>query len=245
MREFIKRRLSRGLVFALRQLSDEISCMRRHRTGVRNAVRFVHRSPLRLNLGSGDHPKPDWVNVDLFAPVADLRLDLREPLPFPDQSVACIHCEHFFEHLEYPNVWDSMGKELELPGLRSEALNLLRECHRVLVPGGRLDVIVPDAGRKLLQYAKLHEGGLPVPETWFRPKWATTPMHGINYMFRQGREHKYAYDEETLIAIVAAVGFIDVRRRPYDPARDAPDHNIGSLCITSRRAGNSPEALAT
>lgn len=235
MREMIKRRLSRGLVFALRQLRDEISCMRRHRAGVRGAKLYLNRSPFQLNLGSGNHPKPGWVNVDLFAAVADLRLDLRESLPFPDNSVSGIHCEHFFEHLEYPSVADAMGQELEPPGLQSEALGFLRECHRVLVPGGRLDIIVPDAGRKLLQYAKLQEGGLPMPDTWFRPRWANTPMHGINYMFRQGREHKYAYDEETLIATIAAAGFINVRRRPYDPASDAPDHHIGSLCVFGQK----------
>jgi predicted SAM-dependent methyltransferase len=209
--------------------------MWRHRAGVRHAKLYLDRSPLKLNLGSGNHPKAGWVNVDLFAAVADLRLDLRETLPFPDHSVSCIHCEHFFEHLEYPNLWDAMGKELEPPGLQSEALGFLRECHRILAPGGTLDIIVPDAGGKLLQYAQLDAGG-PVPDRWFRPRWADTPMHGINYMFRQGREHKYAYDEETLVGIIASVGFTQVRRRPFDPTSDAPDHHIGSLCVV----GNKP-----
>jgi hypothetical protein len=45
------------------------------------------------NLGSGFHPKIDWVNVDLIDE-ADLQLDLRERLPFDDGSVSDIYSEH-------------------------------------------------------------------------------------------------------------------------------------------------------
>jgi hypothetical protein len=43
-------------------------------------------------------------------------------------------------------------------------------------------------------------------------------------VFRQGREHKYAYDEETLRAVLRAAGFEDVE-----------NHEIGSLCMLGRR----------
>jgi hypothetical protein len=105
-------------------------------------------------------------------------------------------------------------------------------CHR---PGGTLDIVVPDAGRKVLPYHKRHDGGFPMADTWWGPKWANTPMHRINYMFRQGREHKYAYDEETLIPIIRNVGFAEVLRREYDPGMDAPDHDVGSLCVVARK----------
>jgi predicted SAM-dependent methyltransferase len=236
MREFVKRQLPRGLIFALKQLRNELSVMARHRRSVKKVPRYAANGPLRLNLASGNRPKSArWVNVDLFAAHADLRLDLREPLPFADNSVSYIHCEHFFEHLEYPNVWDAMGTQLEPPGLPSEALSFLRECRRVLAPGGTLDIGVPDAGRELTQYPTRHEGGFPMNDHWWGPKWADTPMHRINYLFRQGREHKYAYDEETLIPLIAGMGFADVRRRPFDPAMDAPDHDIGSLYVVATK----------
>ena len=242
LRDAVKRRLPRGLIFALRQLGNEFSVVWRHRRSVREASRFLGNGPLRLNLASGNRPKSDgWINVDLFADEADLRLDLREPLPFPDNSVSYIYCEHFFEHLEYPNVWDSMGTQVEPEGLQSEALGFLRECRRVLVPGGTLDIVVPDAGRKLMQYHTRHDGGFPMAGTWWGPKWADTPMHRINYLFRQGREHKFAYDEETLVPVIAGMGFTDVRRRDYDTTMDAPDHDIGSLCVIARKPVATPK----
>jgi hypothetical protein len=60
-------------------------------------------------------------------------------------------------------------------------------------------------------------------------------MHVVNYVFRQGREHKYAYDEETLRAVLLAAGFEDVRRRPFNQATDAENHVIGSLCMLARK----------
>jgi len=53
---------------------------------------------------------------------------------------------------------------------------------------------------------------------WWGPKWCDTPMHCVNYLFRQGREHKYAYDEETLHRVLhAAQGVappaVEIQRR--------------------------------
>jgi hypothetical protein len=45
--------------------------------------------PCKLHFGGGDNLKAGWVNVDLHAS-ADLRLDVREPLPFPGNSVTMI-----------------------------------------------------------------------------------------------------------------------------------------------------------
>jgi hypothetical protein len=60
-------------------------------------------------------------------------------------------------------------------------------------------------------------------------------MHCVNYVFRQGREHKYAYDEQTLARVLESAGFAEVVRRPFDPARDAANHEIGSLCMIATK----------
>jgi predicted SAM-dependent methyltransferase len=234
-RRLVRARLSRSLRFALRQAALELRVQRLHRASCRDARRLERGGdPLRLNLASGHHPKPGWINVDLFAPAADLRLDLREPLPFSDNAVAYIYAEHFFEHLEYPNVFTSLGWDLETPESPSEALGFLRECRRVLMPGGVLDVVVPDAEGMIGEYVGRHQVEFPM-HPWWGPKWCDTPMHCVNYLFRQGREHKYAYDEETLVRVLESTGFVQVTRRAFDPTRDAPNHDVGSLCVTASK----------
>ena len=199
------------------------------------ARRFNGQKGLRLNLGSGYHPKPGWVNVDLLAPTADLCLDLRERLPFADQTAELIYCEHFFEHLSYPNLDDAQAREVEPPGHESEALLFLRECQRVLAPGGTLHLVVPDVEGIIQEYVDRLR--IPFPhDRWWGPKWCDTPLHCINYVFRQGTEHKYAYDDETLQLVLRRAGFVHVRRREFDPSMDADNHRIGSLCVVAQKS---------
>jgi predicted SAM-dependent methyltransferase len=235
-KSFIKARIPRPLIFAVQQVALEIQIARLHKQAVRQAAGLGERPPFRLNLASGERPKEKWLNVDLFAPVADLRLDLRRPLPFRDNAADYIYVEHFFEHLDYPNVMDSTGWEHEAVGRPSEALQFLRECRRVLTPGGVLDVVVPDTEGMIGVYVARHE--VPEPGVpWWGPAWCDTAMHQVNYLFRQGRQHKYAYDEETLAKVLAATGFDGIQRRSFDPAVDAPNHVVGSICMTAKKPG--------
>jgi hypothetical protein len=86
--------------------------------------------PLRLDLACGVAKKPGFFGVDISADShADLVCDLRTgPWPWADASVAEIYCAHFFEHLD--------------PARRTM---FMRECWRILAPGGQLVVTVPHA----------------------------------------------------------------------------------------------------
>lgn len=233
IRRPVKARMSRGLRNALRVVAREWRIQRLHRASLADAATLLGPPPVRLNLACGHHPKAGWINVDLFGPGADLRLDLREPMPFPDASVDYIYTEHFFEHLNYPNLSESMGWQLEGPREPSEAMTFLRECHRILKVGGILDMVVPDAEVMVGEYVR--RSGPGVPADWWGPRWCDTAMHRVNYLFRQGREHKYAYDEETLSRLALAAGFAAPTRRPFDAALDQPNHAIGSLCLVAAR----------
>jgi predicted SAM-dependent methyltransferase len=90
--------------------------------------------PVWLNLGGGRHAHPlpgyeHYVSVDLEPPGSgwSVRHDLRQPIPLPDGSVARIHSEDFLEHIAVQD-------------MRA----LLAECHRLLEPGGRMRIGVPD-----------------------------------------------------------------------------------------------------
>jgi predicted SAM-dependent methyltransferase len=233
-RALVQLRLTPSVRRALREVKFELYLQRLHRTGMHAARLFNGQRGLRLNLGSGHHPKPGWVNVDLLAPTVDLRLDLRERLPFANDTAELVYCEHFFEHLCYPNLDVPQARELEPSGHESEALQFLRECQRVLTPGGTLHLVVPDVEGIIQQYVDRRRIPFPL-DHWWGPKWCDTPLHCVNYVFRQGTEHKYAYDDETLQLVLRRAGFVHVRRREFDPSLDADNHCIGSLCVVAQK----------
>lgn len=81
-----------------------------------------------LNIGCGAVTHECWTNVDVWAADPSVILhNLHEPLTFVDQSYDAAYASHVIEHLA-PDAAD----------------NLLRECYRVLKPGGIMRVVVPD-----------------------------------------------------------------------------------------------------
>jgi predicted SAM-dependent methyltransferase len=196
----------------------------RHKTSVVKARRFAGRNGLKLHVGCGPNVKLGWINIDLFAAAADLNLDVREPLPFGDGAAAVVYSEHFFEHLEYPG----------------EALPFLRELMRVLAPGGLLSMGIPDASLSATSYANGNEDYYAHVKLEGQPPWVTTRMDHMNFDFRQGREHKYAYDLETLQKVLGEVGFGSVTARPFDDGLDSPARRWGTLYIEARKPARPP-----
>ena len=89
-----------------------------------------------LNLGCGSRYVPDWVNVDLISTGPGvIPHDLRKGLPFPDDSFHVVYHSHLLEHFD-----------------RSDAPGFLRECLRVLRPGGAIRVVVPDLEQIVRSY---------------------------------------------------------------------------------------------
>ena len=86
---------------------------------------------MRLELGCGTAPTPGFVHHDKrrHAPHVDVAHDLDQlPWPWPEASCVEIVGLDVFEHLHLmPEAW-------------------LRECHRLLQPGGRLRLRVPIFG---------------------------------------------------------------------------------------------------
>jgi predicted SAM-dependent methyltransferase len=168
---------------------------------------FRGKRHLKINVGCGMNAAPGWVNIDLEGAAGVFIWDCRRSMPFDDGSVESIFAEHVFEHL------DADG-----------ATKFLRECKRCLQEGGLLRLVVPDAGRYLHLYSGDWAGFLPVRPLfeeggYYRDRWLNriykTKMEFVNEVFRQGTQHKYAYDAETLILRLKEAGFSKVIEKSY------------------------------
>lgn len=179
---------------------------RRWRRAKRAFERVRQRGgPLALDLGSGGPGRPGAVGVDL-TPGADIVHDLRRGIPLPDDSVTAIYSDHFFEHLKL-----------------AEVVALLRECHRVLRPGGRLRFTVPHVDPFLAAYQRRDVA-------FFRDKITDVPEeHGhlyrtafdfLSWLLLRDGEHRCMFDRESIVAHVKQAGFARVHTAQYDPLID-------------------------
>ncbi|OGT02759.1 MAG: hypothetical protein A2Z65_07765 [Gallionellales bacterium RIFCSPLOWO2_02_58_13] len=146
---------------------------------------------IRINLGSGHWKLDGWVNVDLdLASHPDVCANLKGLLPFRDACADFMHTEDFIDQLDLEN-----------------AERFLRECHRVLKPGGVLRVLTPDVEQ--LAHMYLHE-----PEalkTLWRDHVGVPLVYGtaaeIMNTGMRFTGHIFLYDAETFAQLAANCGF--------------------------------------
>lgn len=159
------------------------------------ARKFVarHPGPYRLNIGCGAVHFDGWVNVDLNPrPAVDLVWDITNTLPFPDDSCEFIYNEHFMEHLRL-----------------QDAVGFMRECYRVLQPGGVLRVGMPSVAESVRCYYENDWRNQPWLEK-YGYNWIQTRAESINISFRHWG-HQWLYDDEELTRRMKEAGFTDIR----------------------------------
>jgi SAM-dependent methyltransferase len=172
---------------------------------------------MKLNLGSGGTPIPGYASVDIrvssgaayLRSVADLSC-------FADGSVEEIYASHILEHLMPGQKlsWDALP-EAE-PGEREKALC---EWNRVLKPGGKMIVCVPDM--VVLGRIVAEAGNEVVPEALCCIFGGHTDPHNRHY---------YGYTEFTLTKLLERFGFGRFRRLGF-PALDLiKDDASNAMC---------------
>jgi len=189
----------------------------------------------RANLGSANVVAGGWVNLDNSPSAwlahhhrmrwllktlhliparlatgwpADVILhDVRRPLPWADGALRYVYTSHLLEHL-YPD----------------EGARLLHECFRVLQPGGRIRVVVPD----LELFARRYIAAVSDDSQHERDvEAATLELFDIcgareSSAFSSRNPHRWMYDRRSLAAALRDAGFVDIAR--YESGvGDVPD----------------------
>ena len=134
---------------------------------------------VKLNFGCHSNRIPGWQNLDV---------DIAKSLPFQDDCADFVFAEHVVEHIGY-----------------YQAIGFLRECRRVLKPGGILRISVPSIENVMKR-------GDPAYFK-FTTKWQPDPTgRGAIYALLYKHGHKAAWTDLLLEATLFFAGFKNVMR---------------------------------
>lgn len=131
---------------------------------------------LHFGCGSNRLGRP-WENYDA-------EVDICRPLPFPDLCASYIFAEHVIEHVPFPS-----------------GLHFLRQCRRLLEPGGVLRFSFPDV-------ARFNEKNVDLYLAFLRDlgRAGATPADAYRFVL-EGSGHVSCWTEATGIATALAAGF--------------------------------------
>ncbi len=175
-------------------------------------------NPINLEIGSGKRIGSDgWLSVDM-SPKCDINWDLRNGIPFPDNSVDKIYSSHFLEHLTV-----------------KEGQKFLTESFRALAPAGLFSICVPNARLYIDAYTKSDNNIASFVK--FRPAFDNTGsrIDFLNYMAYMAGHHKCMIDEDSLINRLKMAGFTNPLLRQFDPNLDRQERDYESIYAVAEK----------
>lgn len=164
----------------------------------------------RLNVGCGAYPLAGWTNLDRNPALGiDICADALEYLrECQNNQYDEIYAGHLIEHL-----------------VRDDAVALIRECFRVLAPGGKLGLMVPDMREVFRRYLAGSVDAVQYPiGTW----WPVADLDAVCALFIystvQESPHQWAWDMQGLARQMALAGFFALQEidRHRDPRLGSP-----------------------
>jgi SAM-dependent methyltransferase len=189
-----------------------------------------------VNLGCGPNHVDGWINIDFFGVRGiDYPADLRYPLKIDSNSVDGIFSEHTVEHLTY-----------------AHADQLLRECYRVMKPGARIRIVVPDVALFISNYYEKNDAWFAEwerhyfsasPDAERRQRRLGSPIEALSFV-TQEYGHQSCWDFQALSSYLAKNGFVDIVRCGFmqggDQAllvdQDEQDRKFISLYVEAAKA---------
>ena len=198
-------------------------CSRKSNEAISRAIRplllrqYLNSHQVRkLHIGAGSKALLGWLNTDRYSsPPRVVFLDAANPFPFRDAAFDYIYSHHVIEHLTY--------KQGQL---------MLRECFRVLKPGGSIRTATPDLETLIGLYTPQKSSLQQRYIHWVVDKFY--PEIGIylesvvfNSAFRNFG-HQFLYDYAMLGTALEKAGFVAITRCSVGESDDEAFHGIES-----------------
>jgi predicted SAM-dependent methyltransferase len=137
--------------------------------------------------------KPHLVERPLSSAAMSLSFDATRGLPLYDASLQGVNLSHFLEHFDIETGYA-----------------LLRECRRVLRPGGVARISCPDLRKYAQAYLSDNAQFFSVTGSSAFCNYRDLPTPGAIFAgkaYDAGNGHKWFYDAETVIALLKGAGF--------------------------------------
>jgi glycosyltransferase involved in cell wall biosynthesis len=151
----------------------------------------------KLNIGCGNKKVPGYVNCDIFkGSIVDEVFPL-DSVPYNDGTISAISSEHALEHVPY-----------------LQAEKALKEWFRVLMPGGELNLKIPE-------FEDCCRGYLGAsPDDVTNRKWFKYTIYGIQISQAgepdEAQIHKWGYSQREINELLESIGFIIDFSEKYD-----------------------------
>lgn len=167
----------------------------------------------KLQLGCGAFPIDGWLNTD-----CDIRLtkngivylDVTKPFNLPDSSFDYVYSEHLFEHLNY-----------------KEEINMLKECYRILKPGGIIRISTPNIEFLIDLYfhpeKEINKAYIEFDA--HRTRQPNNAVYAINH-FHTDWGHRIIHSPESLKNILTEIGFKNICQCEIGKSTHEPLNNI-------------------
>jgi len=204
-----------GLVDNARGVLQSARALTRRPRAVAHIQAYLRSSgPRKLQLGAGTTPLPGWLNTDLTPHGKDVVfLDAVRPFPIRSETLDYIFSEHQIEHV----------------GLE-QGEQMLRECYRVLKPGGKIRVATPSLEAMVALStdapSELQRHYIRTVTDQYFPRLDLYEGAVLTNNMLRNWGHKFVYDRRTLRAVLMRAGFVDVT---FHEVGESPDPHLRGI----------------
>ncbi len=189
----------RFLIFFTRRIKDNLIrlwVMPQNKLRILNYLK--NHNIKKLHLGAGGNILKDWLNTDINPDIkTGAYLNVAKKFPFKNNTFDYIFSEHLIEHLEI-----------------RKGIFSLKECFRVLKPGGKIRISTPNLGFLIELYnpqkSEIQTQEIKrIVDMVYADLKIYQDIFVINNFFRSWG-HKFIYDYKLLKELVEKIGFINV-----------------------------------